>query len=58
MESLPEKEEVIIWVELTADQRKYYKAIYENQIGTVRQTSAPGFWGTLGFLKVALWFRV
>jgi hypothetical protein len=28
--------QVIIWVELTPEQRAYYKAIYENQIGTVR----------------------
>jgi len=29
-------EQVIIWVELTPEQRAYYKAIYERQIGTVR----------------------
>lgn len=27
--------QVIIWVELTTEQRAYYKAIYEKQIGTV-----------------------
>lgn len=32
VETLPEKEEVIIWVELTRCQRSYYKALYENQI--------------------------
>lgn len=32
VETLPEKEEVIIWVELTRSQRSYYKALYENQI--------------------------
>mgnify|MGYP001050628519 CR=1 FL=1 len=31
--------QVIIWVELTAEQRAYYKAIYEKEIGTVR---SPG----------------
>ena len=36
VENLPEKEEVIIWVELTPQQRTYYRAIYERQIGTVR----------------------
>ena len=35
MEALPEKEEVVIWVELTAQQRAYYKAIYGRQIGTL-----------------------
>lgn len=39
VENLPEKEEVIIWTELTKEQRAYYKAIYENQIGTVRMIS-------------------
>lgn len=32
VETLPEKEEVIIWVELTRFQRSYYKAMYGNQI--------------------------
>lgn len=41
VETLPEKEEVIIWVELTAEQRAYYKAIYERQIGTLMAGSAP-----------------
>ncbi|KAL4423047.1 hypothetical protein ABPG77_002081 [Micractinium sp. CCAP 211/92] len=35
VETLPEKEEVIIWVELTPEQRAYYRAIYENEIGTL-----------------------
>ena len=35
VEKLPEKEEVVIWVELTAQQRAYYKAIYGRQIGTL-----------------------
>lgn len=32
VEDLPEKEEVIIWVELTAEQRTYYKALYAGTI--------------------------
>lgn len=35
VETLPEKEECIIWVQLTRDQRAYYKAIFENQIGVL-----------------------
>jgi len=41
VETLPEKEEVIIWVELTAEQRVYYKAIYEGQIATLMAGAAP-----------------
>ena len=35
VETLPEKEECIIWVQLTREQRAYYKAIFENQIGAL-----------------------
>lgn len=35
VENLPEKEECIIWVQLTREQRAYYKAIFENQIGAL-----------------------
>jgi SNF2 family DNA or RNA helicase len=35
VETLPEKEEVVIWVELTVEQRAYYKALYERQIGAL-----------------------
>ena len=35
VENLPEKEEVVIWVELTSQQRAYYRAIYQRQIGTL-----------------------
>lgn len=42
VENLPEKEEVIIWVELTPQQRTYYRAIYEKQIGTVRGRGGRG----------------
>jgi chromodomain-helicase-DNA-binding protein 7 len=46
VETLPEKEEVVIWVELTAQQRAYYRAIYGKQIGTllggVQRKNLPG----------------
>lgn len=32
VENLPEKEEVVVWVELTQQQRTYYKALYANQV--------------------------
>jgi len=35
VETLPEKEECIIWVQLAVEQRAYYKAIFEGQIGTL-----------------------
>lgn len=35
VETLPEKEEVIIWVELTREQRAYYSALYAKQIGAL-----------------------
>lgn len=45
VETLPEKEECIIWTQLTKEQRAYYKAIFEKQIGTllagVSQKNAP-----------------
>ena len=45
VETLPEKEECIIWTQLTIEQRAYYKAIFEKQIGTllggVSQKNAP-----------------
>lgn len=28
VETLPEKEEVVIWVELTSQQRAYYKCVH------------------------------
>lgn len=46
VETLPEKEEVIIWVELTTLQREYYKALYEKDIATlltgVKSSALPG----------------
>lgn len=35
VEDLPEKEECIIWVQLTPEQKLYYRAIFENQIGAL-----------------------
>ncbi len=32
VENLPEKEEVIVWVELTRQQRLYYKALFTQQV--------------------------
>ena len=32
VENLPEKEEVVVWVQLTHQQRSYYKALYSNQV--------------------------
>ena len=32
VEDIPEKEEVVVWVEMTADQRAYYKALHEAKI--------------------------
>lgn len=32
VENLPEKEEVVVWVQLTHQQREYYKALYSNQV--------------------------
>ncbi|MCO5572462.1 hypothetical protein L7F22_026217 [Adiantum nelumboides] len=37
--SIPLKEETIVWVELTKDQRSYYKAIYENRIADLLKGS-------------------
>ena len=32
VESIPAKEEIVVWVELTPEQRNYYRAIYEKQV--------------------------
>ncbi|KAJ7562204.1 hypothetical protein O6H91_03G058800 [Diphasiastrum complanatum] len=37
--SIPQKEETIIWVELTKEQRAYYRAIYENRISDLLKGS-------------------
>lgn len=36
VETLPEKEEVVVWVELTAQQRIFYKGIYSGQVSFQR----------------------
>ncbi|KAJ9516015.1 hypothetical protein QJQ45_024466, partial [Haematococcus lacustris] len=35
VETLPEKEEVVVWVELTGEQQEFYKAIYSKQVGAL-----------------------
>lgn len=35
VEELPQKEEVVIWVELTQQQRAYYRGLYEGCIGAL-----------------------
>ena len=35
VENLPEKEEVVVWVQLTHQQRSYYKALYTNQVSNL-----------------------
>ncbi len=35
VEQLPEKEEVIVWVQMTPEQRQYYRALYGKQIGAL-----------------------
>lgn len=37
VETLPEKEEVVVWVELTRPQTAYYKGIYSKEIATLLQ---------------------
>ncbi|CAM6096803.1 unnamed protein product [Calypogeia fissa] len=37
--SIPQKEETIVWVELTREQRVYYRAIYENAVGVLLKGS-------------------
>ncbi|XP_024535858.1 chromodomain-helicase-DNA-binding protein 8 [Selaginella moellendorffii] len=39
--SIPLKEETIIWVELTKDQRAYYRALYENRISDLIKGTQP-----------------
>lgn len=41
VETLPEKEECIIWTQLTIEQRGYYKAIFEGQIGALMAGAKP-----------------
>jgi chromodomain-helicase-DNA-binding protein 7 len=37
--SIPLKEETIVWVELTIEQRAFYRAIYENNISKLLKGS-------------------
>ncbi|CEF98466.1 Helicase, C-terminal [Ostreococcus tauri] len=39
VEKIPAKEEVVVWVELTPQQRGYYRALYENQIHVLLEGS-------------------
>ena len=32
VETIPAKEEIVVWVELTTEQRNYYRMIYEKQV--------------------------
>ncbi len=41
VETLPEKEEVVVWVELTAQQRVFYKGIYSGQARAPRGCRPP-----------------
>ena len=43
VENLPEKEEVVVWVQLTHQQRTYYKALYSNQVSAALNYSAVPF---------------
>ena len=40
VETLPEKEEVVVWVELTQQQRAYYRALYSNQVQLLEALTA------------------
>ncbi|KAL2651736.1 hypothetical protein R1flu_019864 [Riccia fluitans] len=37
--SIPQKKETIVWVELTREQRNYYRAVYENNVGVLLKGS-------------------
>jgi len=39
VEKIPTKEEIVVWVELTPQQRAYYRALYENQIHVLLEGS-------------------
>ncbi len=41
VETLPEKEEVVVWVELTAQQRVFYKGIFSGQARARRACPPP-----------------
>ena len=33
VENLPDKEEIVVWVELTPEQHHYYRAIFAKEVG-------------------------
>ncbi len=41
VEDLPQKEEIVVRVQLTRDQRGFYKAIFAKQVRTCRRPSSP-----------------
>lgn len=51
VENLPEKEEVVVWVQLTHQQRAYYKALYSNQVKLFRMQAMPSAYN----LSFCLW---
>lgn len=52
VEKLPEKEEVIVWVELTRQQHLYYKALFTQQVLIPVKSSMKGL--LLGFNRPLL----
>ena len=40
VEDIPEKEEVVVWVEMTVDQRAYYKGLHENKMHVLLAASS------------------
>lgn len=51
VETIPCKEEVVVWVELTAEQRRWYKAMIENKIGYLIQVGSSGCWKEVALRK-------
>ena len=54
VENLPEKEEVVVWVQLTHQQRTYYKALYSNQVQPLMHMSSGSVSVTLGLTHLHL----
>ena len=56
VETLPEKEEVVVWVELTAQQRLFYKSIYEKKVCSDSTCCpvAPAVSGAVVFLQASV----
>ncbi|CAG9464557.1 unnamed protein product [Pedinophyceae sp. YPF-701] len=42
VEQLPTKEEVLVWVELTPEQRAFYKMVYEKRVSDLMQATRGG----------------